>query len=261
MMDKNIKIKKFVFLLITCSIIFCYCKDISAQVNKDEALSSFVEAGFAYKYGKYEEAQKIYEGIFEQGWESGPLYYNLGNSCFKQGLLGKAILNYERAKRLMPRDVDLKANFEYAISLKKTSYRSYKENFIMRIFRKYLEFFTLTEIAICAFILGMVIGSLYLTMMFYRQKTKYDNWIIGVVIFLFIVAVLTFECKLISEKDLAVVLVTTDSKFEPRDKATTYFELEEGSQVKILKIEGVWVKIKRYDDKVGWVLKESVEEI
>jgi len=42
------------------------------------------------------------------------VYYNLGNACFRQGKLGFAILNYEQARRLAPRDPDILANLRFA---------------------------------------------------------------------------------------------------------------------------------------------------
>ena len=44
------------------------------------------------------------------------LYYNLGNSRFKQGELAQAILNYERALRLKPNYKDAQYNLAFAQS-------------------------------------------------------------------------------------------------------------------------------------------------
>ena len=50
--------------------------------------------------------------------------------------------------------------------------------------------------------------------------------------------------KVGQEKNLAIILVDTPAKFEPLTNATTYFELEHGSKIKILNHEGEWIKIK-----------------
>lgn len=44
------------------------------------------------------------------GWGDVNAYFKLGNK-------GKAILNYERALQLLPRDADVKSNLVYARSL------------------------------------------------------------------------------------------------------------------------------------------------
>jgi tetratricopeptide (TPR) repeat protein len=52
----------------------------------------------------------------EGGIRSGELYYNIGNTYFRMGDLGRAILNYRRAQLLLPGDPDLLSNLEYARS-------------------------------------------------------------------------------------------------------------------------------------------------
>ena len=59
----------------------------------------------------------------------------------------------------------------------------------------------------------------------------------------------------------AVVVVSTDSYFEPILKSTIHFHLPEGTRVKVLNKEEEWLKIKRGDGKLGWVKKETLERI
>lgn len=70
----------------------------------------------AYERGDYLAAIEIYRGILDEGLESASLCYNLGNAYLKAGQLGWAILSYERALRLAPRDGDVQANLAYARS-------------------------------------------------------------------------------------------------------------------------------------------------
>ena len=63
------------------------------------------------------------------------------------------------------------------------------------------------------------------------------------------------------ENNLAVVIRSGESKFEPTQEATTHFELNEGTRVHVLKKEGGWAKIKRGDGKLGWVPVEFVDKI
>ena len=50
------------------------------------------------------------------GIENGKLYYNIGNIHFRLGDMGRAILNYRRAERFMPHDMNLQQNLDYARS-------------------------------------------------------------------------------------------------------------------------------------------------
>src|SRR3989304_5337713 len=102
---------KNVTFLFLVSIYLLLPSDISWASTPEEL---FFQANQAYKSGNYEEASKIYSELIINGPVSGHIYYNLGNSSFRQGDLGAAILNYERAKTLIPRDADLAFNLGYA---------------------------------------------------------------------------------------------------------------------------------------------------
>lgn len=66
---------------------------------------------------QYERALLHYERLVrDDGVRNGRLYYNIGNTYFRLGDIGRAILNYERAARYMPRDENVRDNLEYARS-------------------------------------------------------------------------------------------------------------------------------------------------
>ena len=77
----------------------------------------FDEGNRLYQAGDFEGALDRYRRILDEGLESGELYYNIGNAHFRLGELAPAILNYERARRLMPGDDDLLANLTLARSM------------------------------------------------------------------------------------------------------------------------------------------------
>ena len=77
----------------------------------------FDEGNRLYQAGDFDGALDRYLRILDEGLESGDLYYNIGNTYFKRGELGPAILYYERARRLMPGDDDLLANLALARSM------------------------------------------------------------------------------------------------------------------------------------------------
>ncbi len=65
---------------------------------------------------QYREAAQEFESILSDGYRSGAVYYNLGNSYFRAGEYGRAILNYRKARPYLPRDPYLKANLQQAIA-------------------------------------------------------------------------------------------------------------------------------------------------
>ena len=64
----------------------------------------------------YREVARTLESIVSNGYQSGAVYYNLGNAYYRAGEYGRAILNYRKAKPYRPRDPYLTANLEQAIA-------------------------------------------------------------------------------------------------------------------------------------------------
>ena len=87
---------------------------IAGISSADEAAQTFEQANQLYLQAKYPDAIAQYEKIVQSGFESGEFYFNLGNAYYKSGNIQKAILNYERAKQLLPRDEDVQFNLQLA---------------------------------------------------------------------------------------------------------------------------------------------------
>src|SRR5690606_28583465 len=88
------------------------------------------KAEIAYDSKKYSEAIKNYEQLVSEGYISYQLYFNLGNSYFRNNQLGKAIYYYELARKLEPNDEDVKINLGIAAS-KTIDKIDSKENFFI----------------------------------------------------------------------------------------------------------------------------------
>src|ERR1041384_66422 len=86
-------------------VLFC------AGLSFGSSLDDFKAANQLYNDGKFAESIGIYEKIEPK---TAHVYYNLGNAYFRNNQLGNAILNYERARALSPRDPDVLANLKFA---------------------------------------------------------------------------------------------------------------------------------------------------
>ena len=65
----------------------------------------------------FEKAVASFETLQREGGiQNGRLFYNLGNIYFRLGEIGKAILNYRRAERFIPNDINLQQNLNFARS-------------------------------------------------------------------------------------------------------------------------------------------------
>ncbi len=232
-----------------------------AWAQNDQVLSWFVEGNNAYKSADYAGAIVAFEKITASGVVSGAVYYNLGNSYYKKGELGKALLNYERARRLMPRDSDLEANWEYANSLVKKSTEDIKHGFWARAMNHYLLSFSLGEWACGVWINIFVLAVVHLLSLWLNWNKVLSRWLVATLLLLAVVHGGLLWVKLNSEGRFAVVLKEEAARFEPRAEATKHFDLYEGAKVEVIRAEGSWVKIRRLDKNLGWVPKATVERI
>lgn len=93
-------------------VIPCFCVSVVMLSAQTEELTSvFEEANRLYLEQKYDAAISRYESVIKNGYESGGVYFNLGNAYFKSGKLQNAILNFERAKKLIPNDDDVSSKY------------------------------------------------------------------------------------------------------------------------------------------------------
>lgn len=114
--------------LIRCVPILCLLLAATAQaarLSRAEQKDLFAQAESLFREGdaltakgqdaaaseKYRAAALRYERIArEAGVRNGRLDYNIGNCYFRAGDLGRAILYYRRAQRLIPNDPNLRQN-------------------------------------------------------------------------------------------------------------------------------------------------------
>jgi len=87
---------------------------ITAQGFCQTAEEIYAKANLNYENWEYEKAISLYETLVKMDRTSPEVFYNLGSSFFKLRKIGKAIVNYERARRIAPRDRDMRLNLKLA---------------------------------------------------------------------------------------------------------------------------------------------------
>ncbi len=236
-----------------------YTRPAVSQLDRSPE-SIFYKANSYYEEGRYEDAIEEYSRLLEQGFESGGLYFNIGNGYFRKGELGLAILHYERAKRLIPRDGDLKSNYRFARSKVR-----YKVPATLSWYKRVLNRFdmiTLNENAIllsCIFISMLLLLSLR---MFMIKLDTYFRVISVLLMVVFFLLAFSLYNKIETLNREAVILAEkTDARFEPLESATTHFTLYEGMKVYISDGKKGWIKTMRSDGKTGWVREQDVGKI
>ncbi len=243
------------------SLALAACPAYAQQDKDSDAGYIFYKANTLYEKGSYDEAISEYSRLLAQGMESGNLYFNLGNCYFKKGEMGKALVHYERARRLMPRDSDLKSNIKFVQS-QITSNSSETPLTWTEKAAGIFGYLSLNELTLLlsAALAGMFI---FLTIRLFVLMRK-GSFILGIAVFIVTLTFISISLiNRIALTDMEGIVITDrpDALFEPLERATVHFSLHEGTKVHILQTKEEWIKIKRSDNKTGWVTKESVEKL
>lgn len=97
-------------LLLVCLLQSQPASAAEVSLTVSEAHTVFRRANEQYQQQNYPEARSLYSQIVQGGIRSPEVYYNLANTAARLGRTGEAVLYYERARELAPRDQDVIAN-------------------------------------------------------------------------------------------------------------------------------------------------------
>ena len=222
-----------------------------------EARVVFLKGVQAYHGGRYDEAVALDEQILAAGFYSPALYYNLGNACFKTRHTGKALVNYLRARRLAPRDSDLRANLLFTRTIVE-NYAPWKDG---SVFGPVADLLSGEELQWLAFFFFALTGTFLVVALYAGLRRKRIVLVTGLlaIVSAYLAGAVIF--KVLQRSGEAVCAARVDARFEPSQEATVYFMVPEGTEVKILRYKELWCKIERSDGKTGWVPAASMERI
>jgi tetratricopeptide (TPR) repeat protein len=238
-------------------------KVIFAEAQDPQKL--FYEAGSFYEKGDYAKAAETYLRILDAGVESGNLYYNIGNGFLKMGNVSYAILCYEKAKRFIPGDGDLKSNLEYARSMLAAEDPAIRaDGLIVRGIKQpfkdlNLNAFTIFMALFYVFVAAVTAGLLSNAVIGRRFSPLY-----AVIIAAFFWALAAYSLRFYDEAVVhhgIVLQKIVEARYEPIDKSDVYFKVTDAQKVAVVKTRNGWRQIRRFDGKIGWVKREAVEEI
>jgi len=250
--------------LILILILSCFHSALWAEDAQDPR-SLFYKANSLYEQREYEKASQIYAKILEAGAESGPLYFNIGNTFFKMGKTGYAILAYKKAQRLMPGDSDLKSNLAYAESLTEDSaLQAMPQNSITWLFKFPFREYSLNTVSIILCVLYLLLMAMFITGIINPVFKRRMTILFYPVLIGFLLTLGAFSIRYYNEQILAhgvVVAKEAECKYEPIDKSNNYFTLKEGQEILVLNTRNGWRRIRRLDGKLAWVKSDAVEEI
>jgi tetratricopeptide (TPR) repeat protein len=245
------KIKYCIFLLAFILSMGSYGNDLLEKAEK------------AYDSKNYKEAISNYEKLLSKGFKSYQLYFNLGNSYYRDKQLGKAIYNYELARKLNPNDEDVRINLGIAAARTIDKIDSKENFFITAVKSNLLSSFDTggwAWITIFCMILFCLLTFLFVSS---RRIVVKRLSLVFAFIFLagfFIMYFLGFSALRSKVENKFAIIVSRETKVmnEPTPKASSKFSLHEGTKIRVVENNGDWVLIKLDNGNEGWVKMQDV---
>ena len=235
----------------------------SARLHAQDEL--FDEGNRLYQQEDYQGALDNYLRIREAGFESPGLYYNIGNAYFKANELGRAILYYERARRLAPGDPDILANLELARSLGADEIIPLPRFWLLRVGSWWMNLFP-RSLLIGLTAAGYLMAAGAVVVLVLRLGAA--SWVRraavagGVVVLLLGVTLAARETGLGQPLHAVVLAAEVGVQSAPSDDpALQLFVIHEGTRVRMDRRSEEWVEVVLDDGKVGWVRAEVLEEV
>jgi tetratricopeptide (TPR) repeat protein len=232
-----------------------------------EALTSlFAQANSHYQSGDFVAAEQLYRQLVEKGADNGVLYYNLGNACFKQKKLGEAIYLWEKARRRLPGDPDIRENLELAYLLVVDRIEIPPDPLPLRWLDSAVHRLTISQdcwIVLVLFVLSNGLLAAYLLARSSRSAVRalISALATGIALAVFGCALAWKLYERSARQEGVVIEQKADVRGGPGGENITVFTVHEGILVRVRGETGGWYQVALPNGWSGWLQKSAVRVI
>ncbi len=234
---------------------------VSLQSERISADSLFALGNRYFRIEKYDYALDTYSAILEQV-EHPDLYFNMGNTFYRLGDVGKAVWAYEKGLQFSPRQKDLNHNLDIVNTRVQDRIEMPQGYFFIEWYSSLKNQYTLQDLIVWG---GLMI-LLFALAGFFKEFGILDMVFAGrTQIFFLILTVVIHGLALdkyweLSDREEGVVVssvVNVRSAPVDRDEKVI-FRIHEGLKVDIAQSQPGWFEIILLDGKKGWIPYKSL---
>lgn len=233
-------------------------------------------ADSAYSNDDFATAAQLYTEAIDSLGTSSKLYYNLGNTYYRMGKPGQAVVAYERALRLDPTDKDARTNLEFVNSrlIDRPGERGTLFGNMLDKGALALHSNAWAWLALAGFLvfLGAVALYLFCPVVVWRKVGFFGG---------FAVLLLTFAAVFLSLRNASICTATdkavitvpstilSTSPRTPRDRSEEAILLHEGTTMLVIdsvssradSVRTVWVDVQIDNTHRAWIRRDAIELI
>ncbi|MFO8079519.1 MAG: tetratricopeptide repeat protein [Armatimonadota bacterium] len=245
------------------ALIFLTASCAFAQQPSDPATAPdpIAEANALYRDGQFAAAAESYRDALGAGFDGPRVHYNLGNALYRSEQLGAAIAHYLSALTMAPRDDDIQANLDRALTERPAGKPAPPASWLHATASRIVASFTLSEFAIAAAVcwwsaLGAVIALLIGAG---RRRTMRRIAIGAGIVALSIASFGVARWWAWHHTDRAVVVAESAPVHTgPGESFEAALSVQEGSIVRITRADSDWAEIADEGGATGWLPTSSL---
>lgn len=218
------------------------------------------DCGGLFDAGDYTRAATCFEALEADGQVNGHVLYNQGNSWFRAGETGEAILAWRRARLFLPRDGDIVANIEAAKEWTKDDLQPPgQRQGLARTLLAPFDALSASELLLA----GSIAWALLLLVLSIRLRRPFAGWLAlaATLAVLAMAGLLGSAARSyrVSQHPAAVVLVEQVTLRSGRDvMSTDLARLHEGAEASVVEESDDWVQVTLSTGLRGWLPAGSV---
>jgi tetratricopeptide (TPR) repeat protein len=235
---------------------------VPAVCEGAETAKIFQEANTGYRTGDYKKAAELYESLIKQEPRVAAFYYDLANAYVRLGNLSRAILNYEKALLLDPRNGDIRENLRYTRGL--LEYRvEDTRNWYLKATEVVLRYMTEKEVYVVVLVVLFVFlagGILYFLI---GRGVFWNPWQQFVSITLLIVVLVALGKQMQNNvfQDAIVMQKECEARYGPSEHDQVAFKMGEGIKVFVIDRREDWSRVILTNGESGWVRDSDIAEV
>lgn len=234
------------------------------------------KADSAYLADDYALATTLYLDAEKESGSSSALLYNIGNSYYRSGEIGKAILYYKRALKLDPTNSDARQNLQFAMT-KTVDKQDDNRTFVRKVadnimFSNTPDGWAIMALVMFAVFLGAAAMYVFSGSVVIRKICFFGGLIVlvldGCVLYM-----AQKTASIVSDRSTAVVIspnvqLSTVPRV-PKDKSEQAFQLHEGAVVDVVDsvklssdtVSPLWLEVKVDNVHRAWINSKDVERL
>ncbi|NIA12899.1 MAG: tetratricopeptide repeat protein [Nitrospiraceae bacterium] len=217
---------------------------------------TFERAVQAYEADDYGTAIQLYEQLVAEGVEDPAVFYNSGNAYYRNGDIGAAIANYERALQLAPRFENARENLDKAV--RDTQQRLSKP--LPSVWEQSLLFWHYGMKRSTTYRIAAVLWCLFWGVLALRQwrPLRYTR---RAALLLAVLGGAFAASAWAKAHPVTLAVAHAESvpvRYGTHDDETLRFELRAGDRVTVDRRQGGWARVTTVDGERGWVHEDAM---